>query len=216
MPFNLPQTIGQGAPQGFNIPANQPNAQFPNAPPALGGVLNPNTQQQILLIKALVDQGVPIDKIPAIIAGLNAGGAVPGASVPAQPPVSAPQNSYGAPGQPSWGTPQPEQARDWYNKDYNNKDSTRSPPRLGGRSRSRSPDRGWGNRNGRNMDYGSRNSPSRGRDDRRGGDEYRNRSPPRRRGQSPPPMEKWTDHDPNLPSGSIKVLSRTLFVGGVT
>lgn len=28
-------------------------------------------------------------------------------------------------------------------------------------------------------------------------------------------QQKWIEHDPSLPSGSIKVLSRTLFVGGV-
>lgn len=70
------------------------------------------------------------------------------------------------------------------------------------------------------MDYGHE-SPNRGRhDDRRGGD-YRQRSPHGRRGRSPSPPhdhsqgEKWIEYDPTLPSGHIKVYSRTLFVGGV-
>jgi protein NRD1 len=29
-------------------------------------------------------------------------------------------------------------------------------------------------------------------------------------------QEKWVEFDPTLPAGHIKVLSRTLFVGGVT
>ncbi|KAL8921109.1 MAG: hypothetical protein Q9208_005862 [Pyrenodesmia sp. 3 TL-2023] len=46
----------------------------------------------------------------------------------------------------------------------------------------------------------------------------RSRSPsPRRSGNDlPPPGPKFVDFDPNLRQGMIKVLSRTLFVGGVT
>lgn len=184
-----------------------------------GGALDATTQQQILLIKALADQGIPFDKIPALLQSMT-GGAAPGI-LPAQAPGSAQQPPY-VPGQP-WGAvaaaaaaaPKQEHGRDWYAND-----SVRSP-RYDRRSRSRSPDRGWGARgsprNGRDRaDYG-RNSPARDdRNARRGNSEYRTRSPTRRRGQSSPPVEKWTDFDPDLPSGTIKVLSRTLFVGGVT
>ena len=208
----MPQMNNQAAPPASNFP-NVAGASGAAAP---GGALDPNTQQQILLIKALADQGIPFDKIPALLQSMT-GASGAGAPAP-QAPGSAQQPSY-VPGQP-WGgaAPKQEQSRDWYGNE-----GMRSP-KFDRRSRSRSPDRGgWGSRgsprNGRDrQDYG-RNSPSRGRDDdrnaRRGGD-YRTRSPPRRRGQSPPPAEKWTDFDPTLPSGSIKVLSRTLFVGGVT
>lgn len=93
------------------------------------------------------------------------------------------------------------------------------------------------------FDY-DRNSPGQNRDDRgrgsRGGrtNDYRQRSPPRR-GRSPTPPrsqytgEKWIGHDASIGKGNIKgiensfplskalylhciVLSRTLFVGGVT
>jgi protein NRD1 len=71
------------------------------------------------------------------------------------------------------------------------------------------------------MDHG-RNSPHvDDRYGRRGGD-YRQRSPPGRRGRSPspsgnlPPVERYIEFDSSLPSGTIRVLSRTLFVGGVT
>ncbi|KPM35322.1 hypothetical protein AK830_g11245 [Neonectria ditissima] len=224
LPFGLPQMPGQnGLPGALQInPSNHPSP-FPVGLPggAAGGQgLDPNVQQQILLIKALADQGVPFDKIPALIQGMGGGGA--GAAPGPQPPVPAPQNPYAA-GQPTWGGPmmQPNESRD---RDY--QDRVRTPPRYHGRSRSRSPDRGWGARgsprNGRDrMDHG-RDSPNRGRhDDRRGGD-YRQRSPPGRRGRSPSPAQdapqgdRWIEIDPNMPPGHIKVLSRTLFVGGVT
>ncbi|KAK7403918.1 hypothetical protein QQX98_010325 [Neonectria punicea] len=224
LPYGLPQMPGQNALPGAipNNPSNQANP-FPVALPGAGAPgqgLDPNVQQQILLIKALADQGVPFDKIPALIQGMGNGGA--GAAAVPQPPVPAPQNPYAA-GQPTWGGPmmQPDESRD---RDY--QDRVRTPPRYHGRSRSRSPDRGWGARgsprNGRDrMDHG-RNSPNRGRhDDRRGGD-YRQRSPPGRRGRSPSPAQdlpqgdRWIEIDPNMPAGHIKVLSRTLFVGGVT
>jgi protein NRD1 len=214
LPFSIPSMSNSAAPPP--AASNFPNAA-PGGPPVAGGALDPNTQQQILLIKALADQGIPFDKIPALLQSMSGGaGANAGAPAQAQAPNPSQQSPY-VPGQP-WGAaaPKQEQNRDWYGND-----GVRSPRYGGGRSRSRSPDRGWGrgsDRNGRDrVDYG-RNSPQRGRDDdrnRRGG-EYRDRSPPRRHGQSPPPGAKWTDFDPNLPDGSIKVLSRTLFVGGVT
>lgn len=221
LPFGLPQMPGQGVISGA-LPNNASNA-FPTAPASAGNTgsgLDPNVQHQILLIKALADQGVPFDKIPALIQSMNNGNA--GAATMPQPP--APQSSLpvGQQGN-AWGAA-PIKADESRDRGY--QDHVRSPPRYRGRSRSRSPDRGWGTRgsprNGRDrLDYG-RDSPNRGRhDDRRGGD-YRQRSPPGRRGRSPSPsrgfphVEKWVDFDPNLPSGHIKVLSRTLFVGGVT
>ncbi|KAF5006981.1 hypothetical protein FDECE_6663 [Fusarium decemcellulare] len=229
LPFGLPQMPAHNGLPGAlpNNASNPPNpvaGAVPGAPipgasaPGLG--LDPNTQQQILLIKALADQGVPFEKIPALIQSMTSG---PGgaAGSPAQQPLPLPHNSH-VPGQPAWGGPsgKPDESRD---RDY---DRIRSPPRYHGRSRSRSPDRGWSARgsprSGRDrMDYGH-DSPNRGRhDDRRGGD-YRQRSPHGRRGRSPSPphdhaqTEKWIEFDPNLPAGHIKVYSRTLFVGGVT
>lgn len=217
---NAPPSLPFAMPP-MNSAATPAASSFPNSGlggvPAAGGALDPNTQQQILLIKALADQGIPFDKIPALIQSMTAG-AANAATTPPQAPNSAHQSPYVS-GQPWAGAAQKQdQGRDWAGND-----GVRSPRYGGGRSRSRSPDRGWGARgsdhNGRDrQDYG-RNSPHRGRDDdrngRRGGD-YRDRSPPRRHGQSPPVGAKWTDFDPELPSGHIKVLSRTLFVGGVT
>ncbi|KAF4990910.1 hypothetical protein FGRMN_8179 [Fusarium graminum] len=224
LPFGLPHMASQNGYAGspVNNPSNPPNplaGLMPSAgAPGLG--LDPNTQQQIMLIKALADQGVPFDKIPALIQSMT-GGAAPGAPPPAQQPLPYAQNPI-IPGQAAWAglSGKPDDSR------MPGYGQIRSPAGYHGRSRSRSPDRGWGARgsprNGRDhLDY-SRDSPNRGRhDDRRGGD-YRQRSPHGHRGRSETPLhdqgpaEKWVVYDPELPSGHIKVFSRTLFVGGVT
>jgi len=217
-----------GAPQGSGLPGAVPNA----LPAATAGV-DPVVQQQLVLIKLLSEQGIPPDKIPAIIAaiqngaGTGAGAPPPAAhpSVPHQPPYQTGQQAYGG----SWvqAGARPEGTRD---RNFN---PVRSPPRYHDRSRSRSP-RQWDQRG---RDYGGFEDDR----DRRGrGADYRQRSPPGRRGRSPTPQdfprpsEKWVDYDRSLPQGHIKgtflrnrhsrydtdgsttVLSRTLFVGGVT
>ncbi|KAH6608111.1 hypothetical protein Trco_004424, partial [Trichoderma cornu-damae] len=229
LPFSLTQMLGQNA-----LPAMSASASNPPNPYAAGSVaplasggggagLDPNVQQQIMLIKALADQGVPFDKIPALIQSMTAAattatGGFPAAQPPA--PVPAAQGTFPSAQQP-WAA-----AASGPTPDQGYQDSVRSP-RYRGRSRSRSPDRGWGPRGSPRggREYG-RNSPPRGRmDDRdrngRAGNDYRQRSPRGRHGRSPSPphefqQEKWVEFDPTLPAGHIKVLSRTLFVGGVT
>ncbi|GAP87948.1 putative NRD1 protein [Rosellinia necatrix] len=209
-PFVPPVTASNQAP-GF--PGAASGAQLA---PAAGGV-DPNVQKQVMLIKLLSDQGVPFDKIPVIIAGLqNGAGAASSASMPPQAQAQPGQQPYsGTWGQESF---RPDDSRD---HGFN---QVRSPQRYHDRSRSRSPPRHWDQRG---RDYGGfgPKSPSRMDDhDRHGrGAEYRQRSPPGRRGRSPTPPQdfprsgaKWTDIDRSLPQGHIKVLSRTLFVGGVT
>ncbi|KAI1127320.1 hypothetical protein F5Y10DRAFT_195888 [Nemania abortiva] len=194
-------------------------------PAAAAGSVDPNVQQQVMLIKLLADQGVPVDKIPLIIAGIQNGGVAGTAVLPSATPSMPPQASAQPGQQPygsSWGQEsfRPDESRD---RSFN---QVRSPPRYHDRSRSRSPIRQWDQRG---RDYGGYgpNSPGGGRmddRDRRGrGSEYRQRSPPGRRGRSPTPPQdfprpgaKWVEIDRSLPQGHIKVLSRTLFVGGVT
>jgi protein NRD1 len=232
LPFSLPQVYGQNGPQPGAMPngaSNAPNAYpgAPSAPPG-GPGFDPTTQQQILLIKALADQGIPFDKIPALIQSMTGGNTANNLPTSQAPPAAVP-NPY-AQGQQPWGAPvpMPGEVRD---RGYG--DIMKSPPRFGGnRSRSRSPDRGWGARasprGGRDRSDFGRDTPPRGRhnderdrDGRRGND-YRQRSPQGRHGRSPSPShdlpqkEKWIEYDNRLPTGHIKVLSRTLFVGGVT
>ncbi|KAK7948284.1 uncharacterized protein PG986_009170 [Apiospora aurea] len=216
MPFAYPpQATLPGQVPTVPVTAN------PMAPPMSG--LDPAVAQQVQLIKLLIDQGISHDKIPALLATMQGGlqAMPPAGGMAAAPPAQAPYGGVGA--WPQTG-PRPDESRDRF--DY----GARSPSnRYRNRSRSRSPRR-WNARDsprGRNeRTFGSygQDSPARGHmdDDRRGrAPDYRQRSPPRR-GHSPqPPFDrdpqvKWVDFDQSIPAGHIKVLSRTLFVGGVT
>ncbi|KAI0536890.1 hypothetical protein GGR58DRAFT_373231 [Xylaria digitata] len=217
-PFVPPVTASNQVPGFPGVASGAPSAA------AAGGV-DPNIQQQVMLIKLLADQGVPVDKIPLIIAGIQNGGAT-GATVPQSVPPSMPPQPQLQPGQQPYGS---SWGQDSFRQDESRDRSfnqVRSPPRYHDRSRSRSPPRHWDQRG---RDYGGfgPNSPGGGRmddRDRRGrGAEYRQRSPQGRHGRSPTPPQdfprpgaKWVEIDRSLPQGHIKVLSRTLFVGGVT
>ena len=179
----------------------------PVAAPAAGAALplDPKVQQQLALITTLMSQGLPADQITKIVQQVMATSATPAAA-------SAPQ-----PGQQNGSYPGLGAAPSWDSgRDSNGHNSMRSPRQNRGRSRSRSP-RGWDARNsprGRGNDRGYEYGRSEDRD-------YRQRSPADRRepslpSQEPQEVQKWVDYDPTLPSGSIKVFSRTLFVGGVT
>ncbi|KAI0479074.1 hypothetical protein GGR56DRAFT_633355 [Xylariaceae sp. FL0804] len=229
MPYSY-QAQGQAQGQPFVPPvtASSQASGFPgvaqSAPPPAGAGMDPNVQQQVMLIKLLADQGVPLDKIPAIVHGLQGGANGPPPSAAAAP-AAVPQQGHAAfPGAWGQGDYRPDESRD------RNFQQVRSPNRFRNRSRSRSPPRHWDQRGSpRGRDFGGfgRNSPGPGRmddrDRRARGPEYRQRSPPGRRGRSPSPPQgyghppaKWVEIDRTIPQGSIKVLSRTLFVGGVT
>ena len=209
MPFQFPQ-LGQVPTQPAMPPASAstPAQGFPGvvapgatpAAPATAG-MDPSLQQQVMLIQLLVSQGVPYDKIPAIVASMQN---TTGAAAAAAAPVPAPgQSAYAT----AWGQDGYRQGDSRDRSDYN---QVRSPDRYANRSRSRSPPRHWDSPRGRSdRDYGvyGRDSPGRGR-----GSDYRQRSPPGRRGRSPtpthdfsqPPTTKWVDYDRTLPSGHIK------------
>lgn len=222
---------------GQSMPA-APNLALGNVDPVL-------FQKQVMLLQSLAAGGVPQDQWPAIIAAVNSGvgvgGLVAGAA-PAPPggspfppsPLQYGQNVNSMPPNGNGWPMKQEDSRDRNGNGY--KDGMRSPPNQSRRrSRSRSPQRngGWArdgpnNNNNRRVDNFNRGDD---RDQRygnvdrggRGGSnaQYRQRSPPRGRGRSSSPPRgnchpKWTDFDPKLPKGVIRVLSRTLFVGGVT
>lgn len=222
LPFSIPQMPAHGAHSSMlHSTSNAYNMANPAAPPAGGSALDSGVQQQILLIKALADQGVPFDKIPALIQSMTASSNPASSTAPPstfQPPVPAAQGTFSTSAQQPWGPPAPVPGD---GRDGGYQDGMRSP-RYHGRSRSRSPDRGWGShdspRGGRNRGGHGRSSPPNGR----GGNDYRQRSPAGRRGRSPTPddglphVDRWVEYDSSVPSGSIKVFSRTLFVGGVT
>lgn len=215
--------------------ANPLAAMLPQAAQPAG--IDPNTAAHLQIMSMLAAQGIPQDQwatalqIFSSVSGNGMGG------------MPAMQGMQGMPGFPSvqgqnvggWGRP------DSQNMDDRGREYPRSPP-TGYRRRSRSP--GWDRRRTasppRRRDspvYGEYHGDSPGR---RGGDprdargrrnEYRQRSPPggarggRRRSPSPPrnkdpnlppPGPKFIEWDYSIGQGMMKVLSRTLFVGGVT
>lgn len=224
MPISQPAATAPPFSYAPSQPPLQPaSVTYPGAnpmqPPPAAPIFDPQAQQQLMLIKTLADQGVPFDKIPSLLAALK--NAQPGA-IPAAPATTAAPNYYAA-GQ-GWGAPPQGQSTDNHEQ-HRYGDASRSSSRTYGRSRSRSPSRRWdtrGSPRGSRDDYGHQ-SPGRNRHDDRDtrgrGTEYRQRSPAGRNGHSPTPRrssgEKWVDFDRTIPNGSIKVLSRTLFVGGV-
>ncbi|CAK7271470.1 hypothetical protein SEPCBS119000_004624 [Sporothrix epigloea] len=237
-----PSQYGSVQPPPYQIPAAQPPQQQPpytmpygaptptavSAPPALAGLAGllgaasqqqqPPPQQQpaapqnvqlnLMLFQALLAQGLPIEQISGILAqvgnnaALNSAPSAPNSLVPSA--LAAAMAAAGAaPGSAAQAAPQwpPHNggAPDWSNY------GGRSPGGRG-RSRSRSPPR-----------WGGTGSPHVGRDRGYGGRDYRQRSPAGGNGDrhSPAPGVKWVEHDPSLPPNTIRVLSRTLFVGGV-
>ncbi|WEW56350.1 hypothetical protein PRK78_001793 [Emydomyces testavorans] len=198
-------------------------------------------QQQLSLIQLLAAQGIPQEQWATALqilslsttantgmAGLNP------AALSAFGQIPAAQTAWGAPAQE---VPSRDRDRDRDRERDRDHDYMRSPPNQY-RRRSRSP--GWDRRRDvsppRRRDspiYGEYHGDSPGRTradarDARGrrGNDYRQRSPPGRRRRSPTPPRKDTSLPPSGPKyvewdysigqGNIKVLSRTLFVGGVT
>lgn len=211
MPFQYPQLSQPPAqPPVLPVSASAPPQGFPGvvapgvapapAPQAAG--MDPILQQQVMLIQLLASQGVPYDKIPALVASMQ--GTAGAAAAPAAPVPQPGQPPYTA----AWG-------QDGYghsdSHDRSEYSQVRSPNRYANRSRSRSPQRHWDSPRGRSeRDYGSyRDSPGPGRGRTQ---DYRQRSPPGRRVRSPspqndypqPPATKWVDYDRTIPSGHIK------------
>ncbi|RFU32689.1 hypothetical protein B7463_g3681, partial [Scytalidium lignicola] len=237
--LSQPAPSYQPMPQPVNVPASttsfpsqlsaatnsvqsypaQPNA-FPAAAPAPivpPAGIDPTVQQQLVLIKTLSDQGFPPDKIASIIAAMSVQNSqLPGVAgnMSSQFPPNATQSAQAS--QP-WGQ-RPDESRDRNGF----QDGVRSPPgRYRRRSRSPSPSRQWGRDSParrRDDEYG-RESPGRSRGRGGYGNDFRQRSPLRRARSPTPPRHgapKFVDFDPTIGLDQIKVLSRTLFVGGVT
>ena len=233
-------------PQNFlqNLPNGQTNMQA--VPPPImpqGNVsVTPETlQQQLQILQALKAQGVPQEQWAAVLSVLMASA---NGSAPAANPPNFAAGAFGARddqsrdrnGNDQYMRSPPNRYRRRSRSPSNYDRRRESPPR-----RRDSPEYGeYGNdRNGRGGDF-NRQGQNRGR-----GNAYRQRSPdrfrrspsPRRQNQElPVPGPKWIQYDRSIGEGMIKgkrppqlailvkciylhileVLSRTLFVGGVT
>lgn len=212
---------GRGPPQQANTPSVPgPGMGYPQAPPApfmppaatappssaqpglaaLTGLIpphilaDPNKLAQVLtLFQELLKAGIPQDQWAPVVAQLY------------------PQAQQSGPPAGGWQGPQG-------NSGY---DNPRGAP-YGGydqRRRSRSPgfDRGQGYQRRGSPPYGTNGNHNDGGDRYRRQD-YRQRSPLSARDDNAgPPLgaqTKWTEIDRSMAPGHIKVLSRTLFVGG--
>lgn len=192
----------QALPVATSLPMNQYSNSvaaplpFPPQPPpaaAIPATDNALQQQQLLVIKTLAEQGVPPEQwasILEVIKSTTLGNGIGNVQAP------APQPQYsGWPGSNMDVTQNRDQSDNRY------------------RQRSRSPQGAWrgdqqrdSGRNGYGHadHYNERKSPPRMND-------YRQRSPPGRRGRSPTPPRrtgstgpKFIDHDPTMKNGHIK------------
>lgn len=216
MPYTYsPQVPAQGQNPVFPVTASSQPSGFPGVasvqPPVKG--VDPAAAAQVQLIQILAQQGVPAEQIPAVLAALQGG-------FPAsQPSHIAPQPPGQLPYSNSWGQDGARPDNSHERQDFGG----RSPNRYNNRSRSRSPARQWGSRDSprgrsdRGFGGYNRDTPDRTRDERSNwGTDYRQRSPPGRRGRSPTPprfdqpvpSQKWIEHDRSLPSGHIKGMPR--------
>lgn len=195
-PANVPQSSAQNPLAALLQPQSATSVQQ-NAP------IGQDSQSQFQLLQMLAAQGIPPDQWATALQLLNMQGAAGGLPNLSQ---SQPNNWGGQNGS--------SRDRDGY---------TRSPP---GQQRRRSRSPGFDRRRELSPRH-RRDSPGADmyRNERRGND-YRQRSPAGRRRRSPsppkqdpnlpPPGPRNIQYDRSLPPGSIKVMSRTLFVGGVT
>jgi protein NRD1 len=217
------------------LPGGQPNPLAAVLPQAAAGPqpgaasLTPDVFQQVQLLQLLAAQGIPQDQWATALQILSlSNNANPAAG--GLPNLNAIQGAFNLPdmsGQQGW----PGHGdRDADRDRGRDRDYMRSPP---GQYRRRSGSPGWERRREgsppRRRDspvYGEYAGDSPGRRGGRRGNDYRQRSPPGRRRRTPspprkdsslpPPGPKLVEWDYSIGQGNIKVLSRTLFVGGVT
>ncbi|KAI2351364.1 hypothetical protein LOY94_003142 [Ophidiomyces ophidiicola] len=216
----------------------QPQQQLPQQPTS---TMSPDAlQQQLGLIQLLAAQGIPQDQWATALQILSLSNSA-NAGIGGLNPAALSAFGQMPTGQAAWGAPAHDASsrdrdRDRDRERDRDHDYMRSPPGQY-RRRSRSP--GWERRRDgsppRRRDspvYGEYHgdSPGRNRGDQREGrgrrgNDYRQRSPQGRRRRSPspqkdsslpPPGPKHVEWDYSIGQGNIKVLSRTLFVGGVT
>ncbi|TVY36788.1 Rpb7-binding protein [Lachnellula subtilissima] len=133
------QGAGNGA-YAQNYASNQTNPNpFAAVPPVVQpGALDPALQQQILLVKALAEQGLTTEQIQAVLA-VGAGG-LPQPFAAQQQSQNQNQNVQNGWAPNGAAASRPDESRDY--NGYHDREAVRSPPnRYRQRSRSRSPPR---------------------------------------------------------------------------
>lgn len=230
--LSFPQNMVPPPPPGF-VPPPPPGAPAqPAAPPAPAGSNDMTAQILQAMSAGLIAPDQAIQVLNAMAAAQNGGASLPAMQATeaplTQPPFQAPSYDYGQQNgmQPERYDPNESRYRDRSRSpDQQQRRMTprRSPPSGNRRESptygvydpsaghdgnpSNRPDRGGDRGRGRGKQRGGRNDRA----------EYRQRSPPRR--QTSPPRNaygnsKYIEWDNTLPRDHIRVLSRTLFVGG--
>lgn len=158
--------------------------------------------QVLQIFQGLAQQGIPQEQWAPVIQALY-----PQPAAPARGPL------------PGW----PQQPTDSYipsrEPDHNrNRDRSRSPD-YRDRSANRRPSPVYGVYDASTAQSHIQDEPNDRRNRRQGSRGFRQRSPLRDNGRTASPLPpstrpKYVEIDPTLPPGHIKVLSRTLFVGG--
>lgn len=229
--LSFPQNMVPPPPPGFVPPPPPGAAGQPTLPPPPGGANDLTSQVLQAMSTGLMTPEQAIQILNGLAAAQNGGAPMPPmqpAAVPqVQPPVqpAAPNSTYpGASNGAERYDPNEGRYRDRSRSpDYQRRHSPprKSPPNI---NRRESPTYGVYDPNAGpegNLHRSERNDRGRGRGKQRGGrndrNEYRQRSPPRR--QPSPPRNaygnsKYIEWDNSLPRDHIRVLSRTLFVGG--
>lgn len=213
VPASLPMP-----PVGSGLSAEQLNALSSIIPAE--AIADPvKLAHSIQVLQQLASMGIPTERWPQIMQIMNS--QQPASAIPVQaqpsaivptPPVVIPAQAP-APGQVS--APAPAQPPQFAH-----------PANLAMQVPQHNPAHGpmpipiqhqavTANRRSRSRSPIHHRTPDRGQEQN-----YRQRSPLRSNSELQGDMisiaePKWTGHDPNLPPGHIKVLSRTLFVGGV-
>lgn len=226
--FSFPQSMVPPPPPGFVPPPPPGVTGQPALPPPPTGSNDMTSQILQAMSAGLIAPDQAIQVLNAMAAAQNGGAAMPAMQQPVAPVapavfqadthMSGTQNGA----QPERYDPNDGRYRDRSRSpDYQHRQSPprRSPPSL---NRRESPTYGVYDPNaGPDANSSNRGDRGRGRGKQRGGrndrNEYRQRSPPRR--QPSPPRNsygnsKYIEWDNTLPRDHIRVLSRTLFVGG--
>lgn len=205
-------------------PVPQPSAQQ-NPLGALASLLpphvisNPGLLTQVLtLLQGFQQEGIPQEQWGAVIAALY--------------PAPQDNNTSAATSNSRGGAANESYPRSDAHGSYRDRSRdrgrarSRSPDSRAPKSANRRPSPVYGTydalvANSQGEDPSSQYSSKAGRG--RGGRTYRQRTPPMARSEhqdmpaaAAVPGPKWTEIDPTMPAGHIKVLSRTLFVGGAT
>lgn len=225
LPF-LQNLVPPPPPPGF-VPPPPPAASVQSAMPPPPAGMNDLANQILQAMSAgsiAPDQAIQV--LNALAVAQNGGASLP----PAQPSIAIPEQAQAQSAIQNGAQPQRYEQNDTKMRNRSKSPDYRrraSPNRRSPPNRRESPVYGSYDPNtagdGSASNHSGGNDRGRGRGKTRGGrndrNEYRQRTPPAQRRQASPPknvygQSRYIEYDQSLPRDNIRVLSRTLFVGG--